>query len=59
VRGCFKRGHLVKIKLKLNLRKEAVVGIVPEESNDYFATRYWDLKKATIIALSIPGSEKK
>jgi hypothetical protein len=32
---------------------QAVVGIVTEESNDYFATRYWAQKKVTVILLLV------
>jgi hypothetical protein len=37
----------------------AVVGTVTKESNDYFAIRYWALKKITIILLPIAEPSKK
>jgi hypothetical protein len=37
----------------------AVVGTVTEETYDYFATRYWALKKETIISLLVTGLRKK
>jgi hypothetical protein len=38
---------------------QSVVGTVTEETNDYFATRYWALKKVTIISLLVTGLRKK
>jgi hypothetical protein len=32
-----------------------VVGTVTEESNDYFDTHYWTLKKVTITSLLVTG----
>ncbi len=34
------------------------MGTVPEESNDYFATRYLALKKVTYFLYSLLASEK-
>ncbi len=36
-----------------------VVGTVTEETNDYFAIRYWGLKKVTIFSLLVTGLWKK
>ncbi len=47
------------LKLDTDHSLTAVVGTVTEETNDYFATRYWALKKVTIISLLVTGLRKK
>jgi hypothetical protein len=53
---CIAQKLLILLKIKA---KKSLICTIQQKSNDYFATRYWALKKVKIISILFTGPRKK